>query len=223
MIMKCHQTSSSFRSVLTACALIACASFGACSTSPWESTYNGVALSGGGLAKDRIVIRDVPWAHYETSQAKLEAMRAESDVHKDEWPAEKKAEYKALLLKGLQVSEDPASVDILGSSVFTSTSNIRPDSGELAKFASKVGATRVVWASRGLGKHSVIVREPIWTYTTGSDFFRDQPDGRRRSSTYTEATTTWVPVVIEEEQSAWVAYYLRVSGDVSKAAAAGVR
>jgi hypothetical protein len=203
--------------------MLACAALGGCAASPWESSYSGIALSGGGLGRDRIVVRDVPWDHYETTQAKLEAMRSASDVHKDEWPAEKKVEYKGTLLKGLQVSEDPSNVEILGSSMFKSTDPIRPESGDLAKFASKIGATRVVWASRGLGKRSIVVREPIWTYTTGSDFFRDQPDGRRRSSTYTEATTTWVPVVIEADQTAWVAYYLRISSDVNAAASSGVR
>jgi hypothetical protein len=190
---------------------------GGCSASPWESSYNGMSVGGDSLSKERVLVRDVPWDRYEKAQAELESMRSASNVHKDEWPAEKKAAYKALLLSGLQVSESPAGVEILGSSMFKSTDPVRPDDGELAKFAAKIGATRVVWASRGLGKRNIVVREPIWTYTTGSDYFRDQPDGRRRSSTYTEATTTWVPVVIEADQTAWVAYFLRVQNEVSSA------
>lgn len=222
MPMTKHTFRSPSRVILAAAGFIALASLGGCSASPWESTYNGVHLQGGGLEATHVLVRDVPWDHYEKTQSELEAMRSASDVHKDEWTAEKKEEFKAKLLKGLQVSEDPKSVEILGSSMFKSTDPIRPDNGELAKFASKIGATRVVWSNRGLGKRNVVVREPIWTYTTGSDFFRDQPDGRRRSSTYTEATTTWVPVVIEVNETAWVAYFLRVSGD-GGAAASGAR
>lgn len=190
---------------------------GGCASSPWESSYNGIALKGASLGSDRVIVRDVPWERYETTQAKLESMRAESDVHKDEWPEAKKNEYKALLLQGLQVSAEPAGVEILGSSMFRSTTPVRPNSGELSEFAASIGATRVVWASRGLGKRNVVVREPVWSYSTGSDLFRDQTDGSRRSSTYTESTTTWVPVVIEENETAWVAYFLRMTGDVSTA------
>lgn len=217
MIMTQHTIRSASRVFLAAAGLLALTALGGCSSSPWESTYNGVRLQGGGLEANHVLVRDVPWGHYEKTQEELEAMRSATDVHKDEWTAEKKEEYKSKLLKGLQVSEDSKSVEILGSSMFKSTDAIRPDSGELAKFASKIGATRVVWSNRGLGKRNVVVQEPVWTYTTGSDFFRDQPDGRRRSSTYTEATTTWVPVVIEVNETAWVAYFLRVSGDVSVA------
>jgi hypothetical protein len=218
MVMTRHTCRTASRAFLAAFGLFALASIGGCTTSPWESTYNGLKLEGGGLAADRVVVRDVPWERYETTQTELETMRAASTVHKDEWPAEKKAEYKTKLMQGLQVSENPSTVEILGSSMFKSTDALRPNNGELAKFASKIGATRVVWASRGLGKRSIVVREPVWTYTTGSDFFRDQPDGRRRSSTYTEATTTWVPVVIETDETAWIAYFLRIPGDVNTAA-----
>lgn len=191
---------------------------GGCAASPWESSYNGIALKGASLDSGRVIVRDVPWERYESTQAKLEAMRSQSDVHKDDWSEAKKNEYKALLLQGLQVQGDPAGVEILGSSLFKSTDTVRPNGGELAEFAASIGATRVVWASRGLGKRNVVVREPVWSYSTGSDLFRDQTDGSRRSSTYTESTTTWVPVVIEAEQTAWIAYYLRMPGDVNTAA-----
>jgi hypothetical protein len=191
--------------------------FGGCAASPWESSYNGVSLKGASLESTRVIVRDVPWERYESTQAKLESMRAQSDVHKDDWSEAKKNEYKALLLQGLQVQGDPAGVEILGSSMFRSTTPVRPNSGELSEFAASIGATRVVWASRGLGKRNVVVREPVWSYSTGSDLFRDQDDGSRRSSTYTESTTTWVPVVIEEDETAWVAYFLRMPGDVSTA------
>ena len=218
MIMKRHQLRRSSWLLASGLALVSL-SLGGCSTSPWESSYNGMSLGTTPLSIERIIVRDVPWDRYEKAQAELESMRSASNVHKDEWPAEKKAEYKSLLLSGLQVSEPPSGVEILGSSMFKSTEPVRPDGGELAEFAAKIGATRVVWASRGLGKRNIVVREPIWTYTTGSDYFRDQPDGRRRSSTYTEATTTWVPVVIEADQTAWVAYFLRVKNEVSSASA----
>jgi hypothetical protein len=216
MIMKHHTFRRASVSILAL--LGAAVGLAGCASSPWEASYNGIALKGASLESDRVIVRDVPWERYEATQSKLETMRVASDVHKDEWPEDKKTEYKALLLQGLQISGDPKGVEILGSSMFRSTDPVRPNSGELAEFAASIGATRVVWASRGLGKRSVVVREPIWSYSTGSDLFRDQTDGSRRSSTYTESTTTWVPVVIEADQTAWVAYFLRMPGDVSSAA-----
>lgn len=125
-----------------------------------------------------------------------------------------------MLLLQLQVSGEPAGVEILGSSMFRLPLLLcAPTAGELSEFAASIGAMRVGRGeSRGLGKRNVVVREPVWSYSTGSDLFRDQTDGSRRSSTYTESTTTWVPVVIEEDETAWVAYFLRMPGDVSTAA-----
>lgn len=198
------------RSPLALSLMLGLAALGGCATSPWEESYSGVTLTVAKPDAAQVVVRDVPWDRYESAQATLETMRTKSDVHKDEWSAEKKTEYKSTLLKGLQVSEDPAGVDVLGSSMFKSTEPVRPDSGELAAFASKIGANRVVWASRGLGKRNIVVREPVWSYTNGSDFYREQPDGRHRSSTYTESVTTWVPVVVDVDETAWVAYFLRI-------------
>lgn len=205
---------STLFATFTVCVLLAVPG---CSSSPWENSYNGAMLDGSSVNKDRIVVRDVPWVHFEQTQTDLENMRSATDIHKDEWPTDRQIEYKAKLLKGLQVSEAPAGIEVLGNSMFKSTSPVRPNDGELAKFAAKIGATRVVWTSRGLGKRSIVVREPVWSYASGSDFFRDEPDGRRRASTYTESTTTWVPVVIEADETAWVAYFLRIPGDIRSA------
>lgn len=204
-------------SFLAAATVAALAALGGCSSSPWENSYNGSMLTNASLSKSRVVVRDVPWDRFESTQTSLETMRSSSKVHKDEWPAERQAEYKKQLLEGLQVSEDPASVEVLGSSMFKSTSPVRPNDGELAEFAAKIGATRVIWSSRGIGKRSIVVREPVWSYTNGSDYFREDVDGRRRASTYTESTTTWVPVVIEADETAWVAYFLRIPGDIKSA------
>lgn len=44
---------------------------GGFAASPWESSYNGVSLKGASLESNRVLVRDVPWERYETTQAKL--------------------------------------------------------------------------------------------------------------------------------------------------------
>lgn len=202
------------RPIVALLALLSLA-LGACSTSAWESAYVGSrperAQSADRAAASRVSVRNVPWERIEATRRELEGQIAASDTHPDEWPAEKRAAAKAALLRGLQVSENPDSVDILGRSEFSSTSAVRPDDGELAAFAAKIGATRVVWSSRYLGKADKIVSEPVWTWTSGSEWSRRSRSGPRRSDSfsYSQNSTTWVPVVVQADETAWVAYFLR--------------
>lgn len=178
-------------------------------TSTWENMYTPVGERAPALPADAAVtLREVPWERVQATLGELEKERAASDVHPDEWTDEQKGEAKTKLLRGLQVSADPAAVRVLGRSVFRSTERVQPNSGELEAFARKIGATMVVWSSTYLGKTEKIVQEPVSQYSTGTDRYRDDR-GRRRTDSYTENSTLWVPVVVKADEHAWTAYFLR--------------
>lgn len=180
-----------------------------CSPSLWQSEYRAVATAPPLPTGGTVVLREVPW---ERVQRTLEELRAEveaSDIHPDEWPAERRSAADAKLLRALQVSGDPSSVEILGRSVFRTTSRTRPDDGELSEFARRIGATMVVWSSKYLGKTETVVQEPLTEYVTetGSGY-RDR-HGVRRSDSYTRTSTLWVPVRVSADENAWMAFFLR--------------
>lgn len=183
-----------------------------CTSSAWQSAYEGEQPArlreATPEARARVVIREVPWERIEQVRRELQAEVAASDTHPDEWPADRREAVRAKLLRGLQVSESASAIDILGRSEFSSTDTVRPDDGSLAEWAARIGASRVVWSSRYVGKADKIVSEPVWTHTSGSDSF-PRASGRRRWSSYSENSTTWVPVVVQADQTAWVAYFLR--------------
>ncbi len=188
-------------------------SLAGCASSPWQQNYKG-SIEGPSAPGSRVVVRTVPW---ERLQSALDEMRGEvaaSDVHPDEWDASKKLEHKSRLLRGLQVSGSPDAVQILGMSEFRTTHSVRPESDEgaeqIADTARSVGADMVVWSSRILGKTDVVTDHPVSSWSTGTDYYRDPNDAnRRRSTSYTEHTTTWIPVRVTRDEYGFVAYFLR--------------
>ena len=155
------------------------------------------------LMKDAPVqVREVAWDRLQSGLKELEAEQGKSDVSPADWSAQRKAGEKAKLLKVLQVSEEPASVEVLGRSDFRSTTPLRPESSdqpELLAMARKVGANKVVWSRRLVGQADTIVREPMTT-------FESDHRGRR---VFSESSTTWVPLSVRADQYAYVAYFLR--------------
>jgi hypothetical protein len=119
---------------------------------------------------------------------------------------EKSLAAKQKLLTALQVTADPAHVEILGRSEFRTTSETNPNDGELAAFARKLGAETVVWSSNYLGKAQIVRDEPVTEWRTGS---WSSGHGTRRYQTYTESATIWVPVVVEGDEHAFLVYFLR--------------
>ena len=176
----------------------------ACS-SPWKENYAG-ARPGQHPPTDRVAIREVPWARVDETLRQIQRARAESPVHRDEWTEGQKLEEKATLLRGLQISQDPARVEILGRSVFRSTSAVSPLDGELEKFARELGADYAVWSSNYVGKADRIEREPVFRHG-GSWGYDSDVGSRYRWRPYDD--TYDVPVVVQADEYAWVVYYLR--------------
>lgn len=204
-----HGTCASWKRVAVSCLMLL--TLGGCEANRWESAYQGraapVVMQDHDSAAAAVRVRYVPWERIAATQQRLEAEVAASDVHPDDWGTEKREAAKAELLKGLQVSESAASVDVLGRSEFRTTDTVRVEGGELAAFAAKIGASRVVYSSTLLGKADRIVYEPVTTWTQGSDWYRNSR--RRGNAGYSEHSTSWVPVRVQADETAWVAYFLR--------------
>lgn len=196
----------------SACALVlggSALALGGCGGSAWESSYESAVVAPPLDERAPVIVREVPWQRVDATLAELEAQRAASDVHVDEWTSEQKDAAKERLLRGLQVSADPASVTVLGRCVFRTTAALRASDDELVRFARRVGATMVVWSRTYVGKAEVIEQAPVTEWRTGTERYRDER-GRRRTDTFTNDATIWVPVAVQRDEHAWVAYFLRV-------------
>jgi hypothetical protein len=203
-------------SLLAALASGACVLGGCTGPSLWERTYQGVkAFDEPPRATAPLpTLRDVSWERLMDTRAELERDVAASDVHPSEWPADKRDAAKATLLRGLQVQENPADVQVLGLSQFSTTDNLRADSGELATFGASLGATRVIYSTRFLGKADKIIDEPVTTYYHGG--WHRVHDRRYRSEPWSHSSTTWVPIRVQADEHGWIVYYLK---DVGQAGA----
>lgn len=180
-------------------------------SSPWQQSFEpvpGVAISPvASPVAVAVALRRVPWERLDAALTELEGDLAASDIHPDEWPADRRAARDARLLTALQFSEPPDRCTILGRSVFTSTTSIRPTDGELADFARSIGATHAVWSTRFAGTTQIVRQEPVRSSTT--EWGRRRSDDRYDS--FSASTTAYVPVVVEADQHAWIAYFVRVA------------
>ncbi|MFN7021359.1 MAG: hypothetical protein ACK4WH_08550 [Phycisphaerales bacterium] len=187
---------------------------GGCNDSPWKSafrpsgeTFTSAAYQGS------VKVREVPWERVQGTLGQLYAELVASDVPEADMPESQRAARKAMLLRGLQVTADPKTVEILGRSEFRSTDRVRPDDGKLAEFARSIGANSVVWASMYMGQTDVIRSEPVTEYRSGSY----TPRGDGPSRTYSETSTIYVPVYVKADERAWMAYFLRERADTQAA------
>lgn len=183
---------------------------GCAGPSRWEANYVGSRSTP--LNPDAAVqVRNVPWERVQGTLRGLETQAAASDVHPEDWSEEKKYEVKGTLLRGLQVGDDPSSIQVLGRSSFRTTSAIDPsasDGAAISKFAREIGATRVAWTSTYLGKADTIVQEPVSTWTQFTVWDSRDKKGRPQAREYSEMSTTWVPIRVQADEHAFVAYFL---------------
>lgn len=187
---------------------------GCARVSVWEARYEpserGGELRPAAEARNpaSVSIRRVPWERLDATLSELERELAASDAPREEWTPDRRAAADAKLLRGLQVTQDPAGVAVLGVSQFRTTDFDRPIDGDLIGLAARAGGDTVVWSSRFLGKADRVVQEPVTSYTTWSGWYGR--GGRVRSGS--DSTTTWVPVRVQADQHEFVAFVLRVGG-----------
>lgn len=176
-----------------------------CQSSPWASGLGRGPDSAPPLPEGSSVrVREVPWERVEATLTALRADVAASPTHPDEWPAERRAEHKVRLLNGLQISEAPDTVKVLGKSEFRTTDRVSIPSEALTKVAISLGADTVVWSSRPLGKADRVVQEPVTWYNDGTSDW-----GRTDRGAFGEMRTGWVPVRIQMDETGYVGFFLR--------------
>lgn len=191
-------------------AMAALVMLGGCS-SVWERSYESrVGVSASALpARTDVTVREVPWSRVEEVLRELSAWWEQSDVPYEEWPAEKKHEADAKLLRALQVSEPAEQVQVVGRSSFKTVERVRPHAGQLEKFARSIGADTAIWASRYVGKSERVESQPMYSSGYRHVQYYDTRAKKYRSRLEYEDWTTYVPVVVEADETAWVVYYLR--------------
>lgn len=190
-----------------AAALLACV--GCESASPWQRTYTPLTSETMQPSTD-VKLRSVAWQRLEPVLRELDTEAAKSDAPPEEWTADVRASRQAKLLEALQVTRDPASVEIIGRSAFKSTDFVEPEDGELAALARQKGADLVVYSNSYLGKAEKIVSEPVTTYNSGTDsWWGSDARRRRRHTDFSQTSTSWVPIRIQADEHFFVAYFLR--------------
>ncbi len=177
--------------------------------SNWEQSFEPRAESSGLESSAAVVVREVPWERLERTLEDLSRLRAERDIAWEEWPESQKQEADAMLLRALQVSQPSAEIEILGRSSFKTTDRMHPGDGSLERFARKIGADYAIWSRRYLGKADRVVREPVQESGYRQIRYYDRKSKRYRTRYDYEYWTTYVPMVVKADESAWVVYYLR--------------
>ena len=183
--------------------------------SPWEEHFEpsgGVSLVPLEFGPP-VRVREVPWERIDDALAELEREVIESDTHPSEWSLRCLAERDERLLTALQYSEPPEDVLVLGRSVFFSVDPaINPGGRDMISFAEKIGATDVAWTNRYEGKTQIVTKEPVTTtgFAYESGGYYGHRRGRHGGSGFSYTETTYVPVVVEADEYAWMAYFLRI-------------
>jgi len=221
--------------------LVAIAALTGCAPQPtiWEENYAGQSAvapvssaAGGHPVPLPVLVRNVPWDRVQTTLRELQDQAATSDIHPEDWPADQKSAAKAQLLRGLQVSSDPAAIDVLGRSEFRTTADVRPDTAhgqaDLVLFAQKIGADTVIWSSAYIRHSKKVVEVPVTSYTTRHDWWWGGYD-RRYGRYYGgspwgyESSTTWVPMKLPADEIGYTAFFLRSTATPTPAAPAASR
>lgn len=192
--------------LLCAAALTGCAN-------RWSTSFEP-AVGATGIVyppTQHVTVRQVPWARLVPTLDGIQERLITTDVHPSEWSDETRREVQTDLLLALQF-EPTDDAEVFGVSSFSTTDDVRPESGELATYARSIGADYVVWADRSLGLRDTIVREPVQT----SGVYGGWGYGRRsRGHGGLSTETVWVPVVVERENIAFLAFYVRTGPTTS--------
>jgi hypothetical protein len=208
------------RLALCALGLAAACSAGGCASSPsaWEQGFVGepgvsiqpeAARAAGGPTP--VNIRSVPIERVDAVMLELDAEAAASDIPKEQWPADKNSAAKARLLKALQVTQAPDSVEVRGVSRFRSTTLLRPDSTNsesLAAFARSINANTALWSMKYLGKADKIVEKPVTNFGSRGYWGRGRHWDDDCWSDHWGSSTTWVPVRVQADEYLYVVFYL---------------
>lgn len=187
--------------------------FPGCS-SIWQDAYRPSPLSTGAPtlrypSEQPVVVREAPWERVETALQELEEQEAASDTHVSEWSIEQRDAATARLLTALQLHDSPADMIVLGHSSFATTDPIRPADGTLETMARRMGADYAIWTSKYLGQGTRVVDRPVPVRRSGWGHYYDRGDRVWRHRYYSDLDTAWVPVVVQADRHAYIAFFLR--------------
>ena len=174
---------------------------GGCAGGPsvWEQNLSSGPDAAPAIASQtQVSVRNIPWEQME--QTVVNQLAA----------AQRNAEAKSQLLRGLAVPGNPAAVRVVGKSEFKTTDKMSTDSVEFHNLARKLGADTVVWSSKVMGKVDKVVQQPVTTMSSPSVSGRPF-EANSRSGSLADNRTTYVPVTVKADEVAFVVYYLRTS------------
>lgn len=183
-------------------------------TSVWQESYRPSPLAVDSVplrySPDHpVLVREAPWERVEAALKQLQEEEAASDLHVSEWPADQRQAALATLLSALQLHEDPASVTLLGSASFATTDDIRPEDGSLEAMARRLGADYAIWTSQFIGPGTRVVDRPVTIHRHGWGRSYDRGDHVWRDQYYSDIDTAWVPIVVQADRFAYMAFFIR--------------
>lgn len=198
------------KSLLTLTLCILGCTLGGCS-SLWQDHYTGAPI-GRFEAVENTRVREVPWQRIDDALYEIDINRASSDIHFDDWSDEQKLEEQATLLRGLQISEDPRDVIVLGRSSFHTTDRVSVRDDSLHDFASSLGADYAIWSSEFVGKTDKVIDKPVYEHGYQWNSYRSS-SGKYRHRYEPWHRTVYVPVVVQADEFAWMVYYIRLKDE----------
>ena len=180
--------------------------------SPWEKNFEpNPDLSGPKLPPTTSVeSRTIPFERYQHYVEDERRRRIQSSTAPQDLSAEDRLADKNRLLETLQLKERGDEIEVLGWSEFNTDEKLSPNDPKLRKFAEKIGADIVVIASTYAGQVTRVEDRPVTTYSHGFTTFA-HAHGRRGAvgGTYSDQTTSRVPVQVTEDQFFYEAIFLR--------------
>ncbi len=186
-------------------------------TSIWQDAYRPSPLAAGAAAlrypgEHPVIVREAPWERVESALHELEEQEAASDTHVSEWSVEQRQAATTRLLIALQLHDSPENTVLLGHSSFATTDVVRPEDGTLEAMARRMGADYAIWTSRYLGQGTRVVDRPVPIHRSGWGHFYDREDHVWRHRYYSDFDTAWVPIVVEADRFAFIAFFVRRIG-----------
>jgi hypothetical protein len=177
--------------------------------SPWERSFvPSPFLEGRKFPKvEHVQIRTVEFERLQRYAAAEKKLRVESATAPQDLSPDEQLQAKNRLLETLQLPDRGEEVEILGWSEFVDVERMDANDPRLEEFARKIGANVVVVAAEYAGRVQRTIDRPMTTFSHGYTTAAGRRGGR--SISYSDTSTTWVPVNVIEDQYFYTAAFLR--------------
>jgi hypothetical protein len=156
-----------------------------------------------------VQVRTIEYERFRQYAERERELRIVSPTAPQDQPTDQRLAARQRLLDALQIPEPADQIIVLGWSEFADLERHDPASRQLANFARRTGADYVVVTQEYQGPVSTIVREPVTTYARGYTTVSPGRRGRPRTLTYSDTSTTWVPVQVTADSYYHQTFYLR--------------